>query len=143
MKENIVITLLYLNEYSQNIVGIVYLCALKLFTSAFKDTKMIIVKSLFFLLLTNTLFWIGVLFVQFLNEYFIGYKVIVTGFIGIVEEVVVIVIFSMSIPLICINKLLKLIYSKSILSMASYIFIFCLIYYFTYLASNHYFGFRQ
>jgi hypothetical protein len=142
MKKNIVMTLLYLNEYSQIILGIGYIALLKFFTPTFNDTRRFVLKAIVFLVLANALFWFGLDCVMFLNErYFYGYKVTIGGVTGLAEEVVIIVIIFMSLPLLGINKLLKLFQGRAV-HVTSYITLFCLIYYLTSLASDHLFGFR-
>jgi len=142
MREYIIMALLFINEYSQIILGVIYVAALKSFTTTFNDTKKFVVKVIVFLMLANALFWFGIFCVMFLNErYLLGNKVLLMGLKGIAEEIIVIVIFSMSLPLIGINILLKLFQGKTVTSMI-YVFVFCLIYYLTFLASNYYFGLR-
>ncbi len=142
MREYIMMALLFLNEYSQIILGIIYIAALKSFTTTFNDTRKFVVKAVVFLVFANALFWLGMFCVMFLNErYLFGNKVLLMGLKGVAEEIIVIVLFSMSLPLISINRMLKLFQSKTVTSII-YIFVFCLIYYLTFLASNHYFGLR-
>lgn len=139
MKEYTLSTLLYLLiQYGSIISGVVFIVLVKLYASIFKNTKEIFLRGFVFIVVANQLFWLGIDCVLFLNErYFVGDKVLMMGLKGFTEELIIVVILFMSLPLLVTNRMLKFFQGNNIL-VTGYILLFSFIFYLADLAVKYF-----
>jgi hypothetical protein len=110
----------------------------KLYASIFKNTKEIFLRGFVFIVVANQLFWLGIDCVLFLNErYFVGDKVLMMGLKGFTEELIIVVILFMSLPLLVTNRMLKFFQGNNIL-VTGYILLFSFIFYLADLAVKYF-----